>query len=94
MRHIVLDGADWKTAADFYVAFLAAVQAPDWHGGNFDTLWDSITAGGVNDVNPPFIVSIHGCGVMGEEAKAMVERFRDLIGEAKSEGHPVKLVCD
>jgi len=53
MNEIILDGTGWKTSADFYIAFLKGVHAPDWHGRNLDALWDSITGGGIN-VHTPF----------------------------------------
>ena len=45
MPDIVISAAGWKTADDFYIAFLAAVEAPAWHGHNLDALWDSIVTG-------------------------------------------------
>ncbi len=39
MTEIVLDGSEWKSAADFYSALLEAIQAPEWHGRNLDALW-------------------------------------------------------
>lgn len=69
MTEITLDGAEWKTAADFYIAFLAAVQAPDWHGHNLDALWDSITGADINGRNLPYIIHILGTRKMSPEAK-------------------------
>jgi RNAse (barnase) inhibitor barstar len=94
MTEINLNGAPWQDATDFYTDLLKALEAPEWHGRNLDALWDSITAGAINGVNPPFTLRIHGCGVMGAPARAMVDRFRVLIEEAKSDGHHVELICD
>jgi RNAse (barnase) inhibitor barstar len=94
MTEIILDGADWKTAADFYTAFLAAVQAPDWHGHNLDALWDSITGRDINGRNLPYIIHIIGTGEMSPEAKTMLDRFRSLIEDAIAKEFQVKLVCD
>ena len=48
MPTLLLDGARWKTADDFYNAFLEAVGAPPWHGRNFNALRDSIAGGDIN----------------------------------------------
>jgi RNAse (barnase) inhibitor barstar len=94
MTEIVLDGAAWKTAADFYLAFLGAVQAPEWHGHSLDALWDSITAGDINGHNLPYTVRILGTEKMAPEARTMLDRFRSLVEDAKNEGFQIELVCD
>jgi RNAse (barnase) inhibitor barstar len=88
---IRLDGRLWRTAGDFYAAYLTAVGAPDWHGRNLDALWDSLTGGDVNQHNPPFHIHISGLPEMGGEARRTVERFVALIGEAKAAGHAVEV---
>lgn len=51
---IVLDGHDWKTEADFIEAVLAGVDAPSWHGRNYNALRDSFVAGSINGFEPPY----------------------------------------
>ncbi len=92
MTEIVLDGTDWKTATDFYSALLAAVQAPDWHGRNLDALWDSITNGGINGRNLPYTIRIVGTEKMMPEARTMLDRFRSLVEDAKTQGFQIELV--
>ena len=94
MTEIVIDGAEWKTAADFYSAFLGAVEAPEWHGHNLDALWDSITRGGINGRNLPYTVRVLGTARMAPEARMMLDRFRSLVEDAKINGYPVELVYD
>jgi RNAse (barnase) inhibitor barstar len=86
MQEIQLDGTAWNTEDDFFTAFLSAVRTPDWHGHNLDALNDSIGAGDINEVNPPFLVKIRGSASMKPEAKQMVERFQQLIQDLKREG--------
>jgi len=88
---IRLDGGFWQTADDFYVAYLTAVGAPDWHGRNLDALWDSLTGGDINRRNPPFRVRIAGFAHMANNARQMVERFVAVVEEAKAAGHAVEV---
>ena len=93
MQEIVLSGAHWTTPDDLYNALLPSLGAPDWHGHNLDALWDSITRGGINLVNPPFTVRITGVAVMPPNCKALVDRFVALLSEARAEGFAVDVVC-
>ena len=86
MQEILLDGTAWKTKDDFFIAFLAAVGAPDWHGHNLDALNDSIGAGDIDEINPPFLIKIRGSTNMKPEAKQMVEGFQQLIRDLKGQG--------
>ena len=94
MDEIRLDGRGWKTKEDFYHAFLAAVEAPDWHGRNLDALWDSIVTGGINRRELPYRIVIGGCNYMSAEAAGMVDRFRVLIEEAARQGYAVGIRLD
>ena len=51
---ILLDGANWETEADFLEALLAGVEAPAWHGRNYNALHDSFVTGSVNGLEPPY----------------------------------------
>lgn len=51
---IILDGQDWKTEGDLIEAVLAAVDAPSWHGRNYNALRDSFVAGSINGLEPPY----------------------------------------
>ena len=91
MDEIHLDGRAWQSADDFYVAYLKAVGAPEWHGHNLDALWDSLTGGDINQRNPPLRIHITGLGGMGLDARQMTERFATLVKQASDEGHRVEL---
>ena len=93
MREIVLSCVDWTMPEDFYKSLLPLLGAPDWHGHNLDALWDSITRGGINQVNPPFRMRITGVDAMPPKCKALVDRFVDMIAEAAAKGIPVEIVC-
>jgi len=88
---IELDGKAWRFPEDFYIAYLAAVGAPEWHGQNLDAIWDSPAGGDINQRNPPFRVRIVGVEQMGPKARHTLERFEQLIDQARSGGLDVEL---
>lgn len=93
VQEIVLSGECWSKPDDFYNALLLSLGAPDWHGHNFDALWDSMTGEGINRVNPPLLIRINGINQMAPECKALVDRFVVLLSEARTEGIAVEALC-
>ena len=85
MRRIVIDAAGWQSSSDFYDALLPALGAPQWHGRNLDALLDSLTAGEINAVEPPFIVEIQGIGTLNDELTAFLERVADVFLSARND---------
>jgi hypothetical protein len=57
-RVIELDGWCWRTPGDFVDAMKEALGAPSWHGLSFDALLDSMGAGSINEVEPPYELRI------------------------------------
>ncbi|SRR6266481_3014705 len=94
IKHISLDGANWRTKDDLYNAFFKAVGAPSWHGRNFNALRDSIVGGQINEVELPYTIHIHGLNEMPEETRTFVQEFGDFIKDLRKEGHEVDLVFD
>lgn len=90
MHQIELDATTWKSKDDFYDAVLSALGAPDWHGRNFDALRDSIVTGDINEVEPPFAITVRGWPTT-DRAALVLQRFIDLICEAGAEGVPVTI---
>ena len=43
MRYVILDGAEIGDMSDVHAAFAAALEFPDWYGGNLDALYDMLT---------------------------------------------------
>ena len=91
MREIVLDGKGWRTRDDIYDAFFAAVEAPPWHGRNFNALRDSIATGDINQVEVPYRVVIRNFDLVSGEARTMASDFIDLLRELQQEGGPVEV---
>ena len=92
MNEIVLSGAHWNHPDDFYSDVLNSLGAPEWHGHNLDALWDSITAGGINEVNPPFRFRLTELGAVPPDCKAIINHFAELIEEARAQGFAVEIL--
>jgi RNAse (barnase) inhibitor barstar len=91
MREIVLNGADWAAKDDVYNAFFRAIGAPEWHGRNLDALADSISGGSINQVEVPYRLVIKSYDRIGPDAKAMTDKFINLVHELATEGCPVEI---
>ena len=92
MKELVLNAREWKTTADIYDALFRAIEAPSWHGRNFNALRDSIAGGDVNRVELPYRIVIDGFDHMGESARHMANDLISLLRELKEEGHSVDVV--
>jgi RNAse (barnase) inhibitor barstar len=93
MQQITLSGEHWTTPYDFYHDLLRSLGAPNWHGHNLDALWDSITGGDINQVNPPFRVTISGIDVMSPNCKILVGRFAAMVSDARAKGYVIEIGC-
>ncbi len=91
MKDVNLDSTKWKTTDDFYSAFFQAVGAPPWHGRNFNALRDSIAGGRINEVELPYKINISGLAEAPPKVREIVNHFRDLIKELRSEGYEVDI---
>ncbi|MEI9997494.1 MAG: barstar family protein [Rhizomicrobium sp.] len=85
MQVIELDGANWAAATDFYDALLAALGAPRWHGQSVDALIDSMIYGGVNAIEPPYIVRVKGIGKVPTEVQTEVELASKYLAQARQD---------
>jgi len=92
VKELLLNGAEWDCRDDVYTSFFRAVEAPDWHGRNFDALRDSIEIGQINNVEPPYRVIIQNYSQIGPGACQMASQFVDLLREIGSRGCPVEVV--
>jgi hypothetical protein len=88
---IELDAKAWCTAEDVYAALLKALEAPAWHGHNFDALRDSIVTGSINKIEPPFSVTIENSRMAAVAAQEFMRNLVDLFAEFVEEGCPVSL---
>jgi len=75
MKVINLDCRTWQTPLDFYEAMLKALQAPAWHGQSVAALCDSMIGGGINGLEPPYVIRIRGIGSLPSDVREHVERL-------------------
>jgi hypothetical protein len=87
MRVIELDATGWNTILDFYDTLLAELGAPDWHGRSVGALIDSMIWGGINSVEPPFIVQVHGLSAAPGTVADEVRLVKQALTEARAEFH-------
>jgi RNAse (barnase) inhibitor barstar len=86
---ITLDAAGWTKPDDFYSALLPRLQAPNWHGHNLDALWDGMTSGDINGLNPPFAVRLFNTSEFSAEMVSYMERVVKVFEAAQDENVPV-----
>jgi RNAse (barnase) inhibitor barstar len=94
IRRIQLDARDWLTRECVYAGLLAALEAPAWHGHNFDALRDSIVVGSINKVEPPFSIEISHAEMASQEAQQFLRSLAELFQEFEREGCPVSFKLD
>ena len=85
MTTLSLDASRWRTREDVWVALLAALRAPGWHGRNLDALDETLRAADVNGVNPPLAVEVTGSAA-GAEAQVEVARLASLFRDLSAGG--------
>jgi hypothetical protein len=88
---IELDARAWRTKEDVYDALLGALEAPAWHGHNFNALHDSIVTGNINKVEAPFSIRIINSRLAAGSAQEFMRDLTGLFQEFVDEGCPVSL---
>ncbi|MGD0911404.1 MAG: barstar family protein [Terracidiphilus sp.] len=88
---LILDAEGWTRKDDVYNAFFAAVRSPNWHGRNRDALNDSISTGGINEVELPYRLVVHNATRAGAGARSMLALFKELVDDIHAEGCPVEM---
>ena len=87
MRIIELDATRWRTALDLYDDLLPALGSPEWHGRNINALIDSMIWGGINAVEPPYVVVALNAANLSKDAREEIELLRAALIEAREEFH-------
>jgi RNAse (barnase) inhibitor barstar len=93
-KEIVLEGAHWRSQADFYDAFFLAVGSPKSHARNLDALADSVCGGQINAVDIPYTLVIRGHEQMQESARRFVDRVCQILLELQREGCDIDIRCE
>jgi hypothetical protein len=85
VRVIQLDGGAWKTPLDFDLALKSALGSPEYHGSSPDAFIDSMIWGGMNQVEPPYLIRIVQIGSVPSEVKDYIRLMASIIQEAREE---------
>jgi hypothetical protein len=81
---VELDASGWKTAQDFRLALKAAIGAPEWHGEIVGAFLDSIFGGGMNTLEPPYVIKVVNTADLVPELKEMLRDFSSAIAETRA----------
>jgi RNAse (barnase) inhibitor barstar len=79
---------------EFFDCFLPQVKAPDWHGRNMDAFRDSIVAGNINEVEPPFCVINTNSEELSDSAREVFNSVADVYSEANLEGRKIRVFSE
>lgn len=91
MREIVIDVSRWRSGADFMDDVLAGLEAPAWHGRNWNALRDSIVTGSINSVEPPYRLCLVGDRQPPEELRRWIRDLVQMIEEARNAGRDIEI---
>lgn len=86
---------DWQkiiTKESFYEVFLPQLNAPEWHGHNLDAVADSVIAGDVNGIEPPYTIISKNESSIEQNLKPFQQAVLSIFKEAKESGREVHLV--
>lgn len=83
---IKLDASNWQTEADFIEGVLSGVQAPPWHGRNYNALRDSFVIGDINGIEPPYDFIIQMPTSPTSEVEDAVRYFMARVSDWAAEG--------
>lgn len=85
MKKFELDAAGWTSRKDFYAALLPMLGAPCWHGHNLDALWDSVVGGDINEISPPYTITIVGAGNLPDDLTTFMHEVANLFRRARTD---------
>lgn len=91
---IALVGRDWQTEAEFIEAVLASVNAPSWHGRNYNALRDSFVTGSINGIEPPYDFIIRMPPEPTSEVAEAVRYFVERISDWRAQGAQLSVRLD
>jgi hypothetical protein len=83
MRIVELDAGGWKTPLEFASALKAALGSPDWHGTNAVAFVDSMVAGGINTLKPPYIIRVVNAADLPPEVMAVIRQVSSYVDETR-----------
>ncbi|HLY57940.1 MAG TPA: barstar family protein [Stellaceae bacterium] len=85
MRLIELDAAGWRDVMDYYNALKRALGSPAWHGDSVDAWIDSMLYGGINRIDPPYVIRIAEVSKCPAELRCDIDQLAQVIREARED---------
>jgi hypothetical protein len=85
MRLIELDGKRWNSPLDFLRSLKAALGSPEGHGMSPDAFVDSMIYGGMNSIEPPYVVRITNISGVPKEVADCISLMISVLQEARQE---------
>lgn len=85
MRLIELDGKGWNSPLDFLRSLKAALGSPEGHGMSPDAFVDSMIYGGMNSIEPPYVVRIANISGVPKEVADCISLMISVLQEARQE---------
>jgi hypothetical protein len=85
MRPIELDAKGWNNPLDFLRSLKAALGSPEGHGMSPAAFVDSMIYGGMNSVEPPYVVRIRNVSGAPKEVTDYVSLMISAIQEARKD---------
>jgi len=83
MRTIELDASHWKDLLDFVAALKVALGSPDWHGTRAAAFIDSMVAGGINALQPPYVIKVVNTANLEPEAMKFIQDLSSWVEDAR-----------
>lgn len=83
MRTIELDARGWNTPFDFASALKAALGSPEWHGTRAAAFVDSMVAGGINTMEPPYVIKVVNTTDLDSEVMKFIRDVSSWVEDAR-----------
>ncbi len=90
---IVIDWAKIEDIDSLYNHLFEQLKSPPWHGRNLDALWDSISGGDINGVEPPYKVVIKNEDQIREALVEFAKGVKEVFVTASRKNKDIEIVC-
>jgi len=83
MRVIELNAKPWRNPLDYYDALKEALGSCRGHGSSPDAWVDSMLYGGMNEIEPPYVIRISGAAACPAGVRDAISELQFVISEAR-----------
>jgi hypothetical protein len=78
---------------------LASIGGPKWHSESPDALIDSMIWGGINAIEPPYVIRVSGAAMLPKDVHDHVELVKGALAKARADhqrlrGRDVEVVIE